>query len=66
MELNFESIQQFEEVFNDRRTAVKLNKTECNCGEYLEMHIDKVSIRIGKCKIEIYECPVMNCTPFVR
>lgn len=61
MELNFESIQQFEEVFNDRRTLVKLNETECNCGEYLEMHIDKVSIRIGKCKIEIYECPVMLC-----
>ena len=50
MELHFESIQQFEEMFNDRNTMIKLNTTECDCGEYLEMQIDKVTITIGEYK----------------
>ena len=61
MELHFESIQQFEEMFNDRNTMIKLNTTECDCGEYLEMQIDKVTITIGEYKIEINECPIMLC-----
>lgn len=61
MELHFESIKQFEDVFNNQDTMIKLNTTECKCGKYLEMQIDRVIVNIGRQKIELSECPIMVC-----
>lgn len=61
MELHFESIKQLEDVFNNQDTMIKLNTTECKCGKYLEMQIDRVIVNIGGQKIELSECPIMVC-----
>lgn len=61
MELHFESIKQFEDVFSNPDTMIKLNITECNCGNYLEMQIDRVIVNIGEKKIELSEGPIMIC-----
>lgn len=62
MYFKYKDLIEFEKTYNSPEVQQEIINTNCTCGARREMNLETTTVDIDAYRIEIIDCPIMQCT----